>query len=69
MSESAASVRQLIRTVAGHGVELDEGPSLGRPIFHARVPVWLVEPRRDIDRRHPSVEGDPPSERRNPLNG
>jgi AraC-like DNA-binding protein len=39
LSESAASIRHLIRTAGGHGVQLDEGPSAGAPIFHARVPV------------------------------
>src|SRR5689334_12504220 len=39
MSESAASIRQLARAVAGHGVRIDEGPSSGQPIFHARVAV------------------------------
>src|SRR5256885_12943184 len=39
LSESAASIRHLVRTAGGHGVRLDEGPSAGAPIFHARVPV------------------------------
>src|ERR1700704_5731420 len=43
MSESAASIRQLVRTVAGHGLELEEGPSFGQPIFHARVAVSHVQ--------------------------
>jgi AraC-like DNA-binding protein len=38
-SESAASVRHLIRTVRAHGLELDEGASAGVPIFHARIAV------------------------------
>jgi AraC-like DNA-binding protein len=39
LSESAASIRHLVRAAAGHGVGLDEGPSAGEPIFHARVPL------------------------------
>jgi AraC-like DNA-binding protein len=39
LSESAASMRHLVRTAGGHGVRLDEGPSAGTPIFHARVPL------------------------------
>lgn len=39
MSESAASIRQLVRTVACHGLQIDEGPTRGEPIFHARVAV------------------------------
>jgi AraC-like DNA-binding protein len=42
-SESAASIRHLIRVVAGYGLELDEGPSSETPIFHARVPVNHAE--------------------------
>jgi AraC-like DNA-binding protein len=38
-SESAASIRHLIRTVRGHGLFLEEGPTAGEPIFHARVSV------------------------------
>jgi AraC-like DNA-binding protein len=39
LSESAASIRHLVRAAGGHGLQLDEGPSAGAPIFHARVPV------------------------------
>jgi AraC-like DNA-binding protein len=39
LSESAASLRHLIRAASGLGLRLDEGPSAGTPIFHARIPV------------------------------
>ena len=37
VSESGASIRHLVRTVACYGLHLDEGPSAGEPVFHARV--------------------------------
>jgi AraC-like DNA-binding protein len=39
LSESAASIRHLVRAAGDQGLQLDEGPSAGAPIFHARVPV------------------------------
>jgi AraC-like DNA-binding protein len=39
LSESAASMRHLVRAAGGQGLQLDEGPSAGAPIFHARVPI------------------------------
>jgi AraC-like DNA-binding protein len=37
ISESAASIRHLIRAVALRGLQLHEGPSAGEPAFRARV--------------------------------
>lgn len=37
LSESGASIRHLVRTVARYGLHLDEGPSATEPVFHARV--------------------------------
>ena len=37
LSESAASIRHLVRTAASYGLALDEGPSAAEPAFHARV--------------------------------
>jgi AraC-like DNA-binding protein len=43
LSESAASMRHLVRAAGGHGLRLEEGPSAGAPIFHARVPIDHAE--------------------------